>query len=314
MTYAPTAIDLSRLPAPQAIEIISLDQLKADFKERFLAEWAAQQQIDPTLEDFTEADLATHPAIVVARAWRYLRNLDRNRVNDGLKALLAPLASGANLDAIAASRNLERFIAQPATATTEQVMESDSSLLQRFLESFDRPAAGAAGRYLFDARSAWPPSKDREMGLWDARVNGFSVHGRRGDIDLVIAGPFGRMPTTPELLTVRDAVTDINRAPEGVSIVVLPAVRVEYQPSLVIEVPGNGPAPETIRREAETRVRAAALERLLIGGEVPPGFLAGAAYGPNVIKVRELSHIAIAADPYKIPVMTELTLTVEIRG
>ncbi|MBB4145815.1 baseplate J/gp47 family protein [Rhizobium rhizoryzae] len=314
MTYAPTAIDLSRLPAPQAIEIISLNQLQADFKARFLLEWAAQQQLDPTLEDFTEADLETHPAIVVARAWRYLRNLDRNRVNDGLKALLAPLASGANLDAVAASRNVERLIVQPATSTAEEILESDTSLLQRFLESFDRPAAGSAGRYLYDARSAWPQSADKTLGLWDARVNGYAVHGRRGDIDLVIAGPFGRVPTTPELLTVRDAVTDINRAPEGVSIVVLPAVRVEYQPSLVIEVPGNGPAPETIRQEALARVEAAAMDRRLIGGEIPAGLLAGSAYGPNVIKVRDLAPVVIAPDPYKIPVMTGLTVTVEVRG
>lgn len=314
MTYAPTAIDLSRLPAPQAIEIISLNQLQADFKARFLLEWAAQQQLDSTLEDFTEADLETHPAIVVARAWRYLRNLDRNRVNDGLKALLAPLASGANLDAIAASRNVERLIVQAATTTAEEILESDTSLLQRFLESFDRPAAGSAGRYLYDARSAWPQSADKTLGLWDARVNGYAVHGRRGDIDLVIAGPFGRVPTTPELLTVREAVTDINRAPEGVSIVVLPAVRVEYQPSLVIEVPGNGPAPETIRQEALARVEAAAMDRRLIGGEIPAGLLAGSAYGPNVIKVRDLAPVVIAPDPYKIPVMTGLTVTVEVRG
>jgi len=314
MTYAPTAIDLSRLSAPQAIEIISLDQLEADFKDRFLTEWAAQQQIDPTLEDFTEAELETHPAIVVARAWRYLRNLDRNRVNDGLKALLAPLSTGSNLDALVADRNIQRLTIVEATANSAAIMEGDASLLQRYLLSYDAPAAGSAGRYLFDTRNIWPQSQDRTLGLWDARVNGYAVHGRRGDIDLVITGPFGRVPTTPELLTVRDAVTDVNRAPEGVSIVVLPAMRVEYQPSLVIEVPGNGPAPETIRLEALARVEAAARERLLIGGEIPDGFLAGAAYGPNVIKVRDLSPIVIAPDPYKIPVMTGLTFAVEVRA
>ena len=130
MTYAPTAIDLSRLTAPQAIEIISLDQLEADFKDRFLIEWAAQQKIDPTLEDFTEAELETHPAIVVARAWRYLRNLDRNRVNDGLKALLAPLSTGSNLDALVAGRNVERLTIIEATASSPAIRQGDSALLR----------------------------------------------------------------------------------------------------------------------------------------------------------------------------------------
>lgn len=49
MTYAPTAIDFSRLPAPEAIEIISLEQLDAAYRERFLAEWAIQQALDASL-------------------------------------------------------------------------------------------------------------------------------------------------------------------------------------------------------------------------------------------------------------------------
>ncbi|WP_137136555.1 baseplate J/gp47 family protein [Rhizobium sp. FKY42] len=313
MTYAPTAIDLSRLPAPQAIEAVSLDQLQADFKARFLLEWAAQQQLDPTLEDFTEAELETHPAIVVARAWRYLRNLDRNRVNDALKALLAPLSTGSNLDALVAGRNIERLTIVEATANAPAILEGDASLLQRYLLSFDAPAAGSAGRYLFDAWGAWPQSEDKALGLWDARVNGFDVHGRRGDTDVIIIGPSGRVPTSEELATVRSAVRSVNRVPEGVAVSVLAATRVEYTVSLVIEVPGMGPAPSVLVAEAEARVRAAALSRTIIGGEIPDGLLAGSAYGSNVIRVRDLSPVSIFPDPYKVPVMTGLTITPEVR-
>lgn len=313
MTYAPTAIDLSRLPAPQAIEIISLDKLEADFKDRFLAEWAAQQQIDPTLEDFTEAELETHPVIVVARAWRYLRNLDRNRVNDGLKALLAPLSTGSNLDALVASRNILRLTIVEATANSAAIMEGDASLLRRYLESFDVAAAGSVDRYLYEARKAWPQSQDKSLGLWDARVNGFDIHGRRGDTDVVLIGPAGRTPTEAERKTVRDAVTATKVKPDAVSVTVLSATRVEYSVSLVIEIPGVGPDPETLLLEAEKRVRAAALSRVLIGGEIPPGFLSGAAYGDGVIKVRDLAPVSIPPDPYSVPVLTDLSLTVEVR-
>lgn len=314
MTYAPTAIDLSRLPAPDAIEAYSLAAMLDDFKARYLEEWNAARLIDPSIPAYDTINLETDPAIIAGEAYTLTRGLDRQRVNDGLKALLAPLSTGSNLDALVAGRNIERLTVIEATANSAAVMEGDASLLRRYLLSFDAPAAGSAGRYLFDCWSAWPQSADKTSGLWDARVNGYSIHGRRGDIDLVIAGPFGRVPTTQELLNVRDAVTDINRAPEGVSIVVLPAVRVEYQPSLVIEVPGNGPAPETVRLEAIARVEAVAMDRRLIGGEIPSGLLAGAAYVPNVIKVRDLAPVTIAPDPYKIPVMSGLTVVVEVRG
>jgi phage-related baseplate assembly protein len=313
MTYAPTAIDLSRLTPPQAIETLSLDTLESDFKTRFLAEWAAQQLIDPTLPDFTEADLQTHPAIVTARAWRWLRVLDRQRVNDGIKALLAPLSTGADLDNLVASRNIERLTIVEATANTAAILESDEALFRRYLLSFDAAAAGSAGRYLFDAWTAWPQSEDKALGLWHARVNGYAVHGRRGDTDLVIIGPNGRLPASEELATVRAAVTAVGRKPEAVDVRVLAATRVEYAVSLVIEVPGVGPAPATVLSEAEARVRAAATARVLVGGEIPPDLLAGAAYGDSVIKVRDLAPVVIEPDPYKVPVMTGLTLAVEVR-
>jgi phage-related baseplate assembly protein len=313
MTYAPTAIDLSRLPAPEAIEIISLEQLDAAYRERFLAEWAIQQELDATLPDFTEQGLATHPAIVVGRAWRYLRNLDRNRVNDGLKALLAPLSKGSNLDSLVAARNLARLTIAPATVNSEAVMEGDEALLRRFLLSFDVPSSGSAGRYLFDAWTAWPQSNDRMLGLWDARVNGRSVHGRKGDTDVVLIGPYGRLPTTEELATVRSVVTHPDRIPEAVGLSVLGAMRTEYQASFVIEVPSSGPSPDLLKAEAIKRISDVATERTKIGAEVPTGLLLGAAYGSGIIKVRDLSPIAISGDPYKVPVMTALTVDIEVR-
>lgn len=312
-TYAPTAIDLSRLPAPEAIEILSAPAMLQGFVDRFLTEWAAQRVIDPTLPAFDEQKVQTNPAIVVARAWTWVRTLDRQRVNDGLRALLASLSTGTNLEALAAARNIARLTLLPAANGEPAIMESDAALLRRYLLSFDAPSSGSAGRYLFDAWSAWPQNDDRTLGLWDARINGRAVHGRRGDTDVVVIGPFGRLPTTGELSAVRASVTHPNRAPEAVAISVLAADRTEYAVSLVLEVPGVGPSAETIRSEAEARVRAAAIERIIIGGEIPAGLLAGAAYGPGVIKVIDLSPVAIDPDPYKVPVMTSINITTAVR-
>lgn len=310
--YAPTAIDLSRLPVPPIIEVLSANGLLKDFIDRFLAFWAEQRLVDPTLPAFDEQGLQTNPAIVAGRAWSYLRLLDRQRVNDGLRALLAPLATGANLDILVAARNIQREISAPATSTSAAVMEGDESLLRRFLESFDRLSAGSTAGHLFEARKAWPQSEDKTLGLWDARVNGYAVHKRRGDIHLVLIGPFGRLPTVEERMLVHEAVHAPAIDKEGVAVYVQAAKRAEYAASLVLEIP-PGPDPSLMVAEAKARVEAVATERMRIGGEIPPGLLAGAAYGASIIKVRDITPVAIAADPYTVPVMTSLTITFEVR-
>lgn len=311
-SYALTAIDFTRLPAPSAIEAWTPEQLIAAGKARFLEHWAEEQAIDPSLPDFTESVLETHPSIITLRTFAGLRGIDRQRVNDAFRALLAPLAKGSNLDQIAGSRNIERLVVTPATATSPAIMQSDASLLRDYLLSFDLPAAGSRDRYLFEAFRAWPQSADRALGLWDARVNGRVVHGRPGDVDIVLAGPFGRVPTAPELAQVRAAVTAPNVKPEAVSVNVLPAVRVEYQKSLVLDVPA-GPDPILVVNEARARVLAVATERTVIGGEIPTDLISGAAYGASIIAVRDETPLTILPDPYKIPVLTDLEIVAEIR-
>lgn len=311
--YAPTAIDLSRATAPEAIEPLDFETLYSGFKARFLTYWDALREDDASLPEYTTQSLESEPAGVIGEAWSYLRLLDRQRVNDAVKALLAPLSTGSNLDALVAARNIERLTIVAATDNSAEILEGDASLLRRYLLSFDHAAAGSRDRYLYEALRVWPQSADKTLGLWDARVNGFEIHGRRGDTDLVIIGPSGRLPTELERTTVRGAVTAPHIKPEAVSVAVIAATRVEYAVSLVIEVPGAGPAPSVIRTEAEARVRAAATERIVIGGEIPTGLLAGAAYGPGVIAVRDLAPVVIAADPYKVPVMTSLTIATEVR-
>ncbi|WP_242221703.1 baseplate J/gp47 family protein [Shinella zoogloeoides] len=310
--YAPTTIDFSRLPRPQAIEALDFESLYGDFKTRFLAAWDELRADNPSLPEYDTLTLEADPAGILGEAWSYLRLLDRQRVNDAYVALLAPLATGANLDAIAASRNLVRQVITPATSTTAAVMQSDASLLRDYLLSFDMPAAGSRDRYLFEAFRAWPQNDDKTVGLWDARVNGHAVHGRKGDVDVVIVGPFGRLPTTGELATVRTAVTAPKAKPEAVSVAVMPATRLEYQASLTIEIP-PGPDPVLVVNEAKARVQAVATERTIIGGEIPTGLLSGAAYGSSIIKVRDEAPVAIAPDPYVVPVMMGIEIIAEVR-
>jgi len=303
---APTTIDLARVPLPDAIETIEFETLQADFISRFQAAWEAERANDSTLPAFTIAQLQANPVVIVGQAVSYLRLLDRQRVNDVVRSVFATTARRADLDALVARQNVQRLVLVPATADAAAVMESDDALLRRYLLSFDRGSAGSAGRYLFEAWTAWP-----EMA--DARVNGFAVHGRRGDTDVVIAGPGGRAPTDVERRAVAAAVLALNVKPEAVAVAVRGADVVAYEVRLAVEIP-PGPDARLVVEQVEDLVRAAAKARLLIGAEIPAGFFAGIAYGAgNVIRVRDLEPFAIDPDPYAIPVMVGLAVTATVR-
>jgi phage-related baseplate assembly protein len=303
MSSSPTVIDISRMPAPSILEVLSHADMLAAFVTRFKEFWAEARAKDPTLPDYDVQMLETDPAIIVGQAWTYLRLLDRARVNDAVRAVLAPTAKGADLDAVVARVNIERLVLVPANPATgaPAVMESDERLLYRYLLAFDRPSAGSADRYLFEAYTAVPS-------LHDAAVVGRAVHGRRGDTDIVIAGPDGRLPTSEEIAAVNAAVNAPNVTPEAVAVTVVPAIRATYTLSLRVFI-GSGPDAGLVLQEVEKRVKDVTDERMVINGEVPPELPSGACYGPNVIRAEWNEPFAgIPSHPYTIPVCTGIEI------
>lgn len=299
--------DLSRLPAPNAIEPLDAETLRQQYMTAFLAAWTQARALDPSLPDYDVAALETDPAVILSEAFALVRLLDRGRVNDAVKALLAPLATGADLDNVAARQAVQRLVVIPATDTSPAVMESDAQLLRRYLLSFDRAAAGSRDRYLFEAFSAWPA-------MLDAAVIGQDVHGRRGDVDLVVLGPGGRAPTTGELAQVRAAVTAPAVKPEATAITVLAARRALYTPQLNLDV-SSGPDSDAIKADAASRILAAAAERCKVGAMLPADLMSGVAYGPGVVRVAWQTPLAdIAAEPYTAPVLAGLLLNVTVIG
>ena len=307
MTTAPTSIDLSRIPFPDALLELGFETLKAGFIARYLEAWAQLRQDNPDLPQYDVQSIESDPLVVAgARAWSWLRLHERGRFNDNVKAVFATMSTDADLENVAASQGLFRLTVTPAIGDTPAVMETDQALLRRYLLSFDKPSIGSIGRYLLDAWTVWP-------GMGHARINGRAIHGRRGDSDVVITGPGGRDPTAVELALVTAAVRHEDVLPEALGVAVLAATRREYATDQVIEVPAIGPDAEVVRQEAIARIRAAGDARTVIGGEVPAGLMAGAAYGQNVIRVRDLSPVVIEADPYTVPVLTGINVAVEVR-
>lgn len=296
MALSPTVIDLSRVPAPAAIAALDYETLMAEGIARFVAQWEIERAANPLLPVYDVDNLETDPAVILLQAWSYLRLLDRQRVNDAIKAVLAPFATGPDLDNVVARANILRADG-----------ESDAALLRRYLLSFDAPSAGSRDAYLFRAFTAWPT-------MHDAAVIGRAIHGRRGDVDVVITGAGGAVPTTQQVNLVRAAVSADDAKPEATSVTVIGAVRNVYSVVLVLEVP-QGPDPEAVRTEALARVIAATAERNFIGSSVPAERISGAAYGPNVIRVRREAPLQdIVAGPYAIPVCGSISITVEVVG
>lgn len=298
-------IDLSRLPLPAVLEEVSHADLLTLFMSRFVEAWHAEMERDPSLPDYTVSMLETDPARIALRTLGGLRMLDRQRVNDAIKALLAAMARGADLDNVVARQGIARLVVVPATGEQPAVMETDAALLRRYLLSFDRPSAGSAGRYLYEAWTAAPS-------LSDARVNGRAIHGRVGDVDVVIAGTDGADPTPEQIEAVQAAVLRPNVKPEAVGVAVIPATRVEYRVEQRITVP-VGPDAELVRAEAEARVRGVTLSRMQIGAAVPRDLIAGAAFGASVVSVVHVAPAAsIVAEAYSIPACVEIDIAVEV--
>ncbi|SMD10007.1 Phage-related baseplate assembly protein [Fulvimarina manganoxydans] len=307
MTSAPSIVDVSRLPPPDAIEIVSAEAMIEAFLDRFAVEWEAERAIDPTLPEWTVAKVAANPIRRVGgRAWQYTRVLDRYRVNDAIRSVFVAFAKGSNLDAVAANQNVQRLLVRAATADTPAVYETDERLLLRYLFSFDRASAGSEGAYLYAAYSTVPA-------IGHAAVVGFNTHGRRGDTDVVVMGEAGALVSDAERAAISAAVRAPHIKPEAVSVAVLKALRVEYRAHVRVELP-QGPDADLVRQQIADRIKAATDARTLIAGEVPDGLIQGAAYGPNVLSVADLNPIVIAPDAYSVPVCTEITVEVVVRS
>lgn len=299
-----TSIDLSRIQAPALLEALDFEDLQAAFVARFKARWAIARARNPSLPDYDVEMLETDPAIIIGQAVNEVRLLDRQRVNDAGLAVLAPTSRGADLENIAARQNVARLLLVPAIGTTAAIYEDDASLLNRYLLSFDLPAAGSPSRYLLEAWSAWPT-------MLHARVNGRAIHGRRGETDLVIVGPGGRDATDDEFRAVSRAVRAEDVHPEALAINTIRAIRTTYSARLLIQVP-EGPDPSLVKAEAAKRVAQAAAERMKVGGEIPAGYLRAAAFGPSVVDVVDLAPVEIPADPRACPVPVSIEIEPEV--
>lgn len=147
-------IDLSKLPPPNAVEALDFETILAEAKATVI-------DLYPELAPVLALESETTVKLLQALAYREL--LVRNRVNQGVRAVMPALAVGADLDHLAAVVGLARLEITPADPETgaPAVMEDDEAFRRRMvLAPVGFSVAGPADAYVFHALSAHPDVLD----------------------------------------------------------------------------------------------------------------------------------------------------------
>lgn len=143
MAGAFTAVDLAKLPFPNAVEVLDFEVILAEM----LADY---QSRDPEFTALVESD----PAYKVLEVAAYRELLLRQRVNEAIKAVTLAYANDADLDQIAARYNVERLLIDAGNPDVippiPPTYESNDSLRRRVQLSFEGfSTAGPEGAYVF---------------------------------------------------------------------------------------------------------------------------------------------------------------------
>jgi phage-related baseplate assembly protein len=143
-----TAVDLSQLPFPAAVEPLDYETILA----AMVADLVAR---DPSFSAMVESD----PAHKVLEVVAYREFLQRQRGNEAIKATTLAYAVGTDLDNIAANYNVQRLLLDAgnpdAIPPVPPTYESDEALRRRVQLAFEGfSTAGPEGAYLFHSLSA----------------------------------------------------------------------------------------------------------------------------------------------------------------
>lgn len=141
-----TGVDLSRLPAPNVVEELDFetlyDQWRADFL-RFFPEFDANVESDPLVK--------------FLQLGAYREMIWRQDKNDAAHAVMPAHATKSDLDNLAATFGVERFILDPGDPAEgiPPTLESDDDFRRRMvLAPEGYSVAGPAGAYIFHTISA----------------------------------------------------------------------------------------------------------------------------------------------------------------
>lgn len=156
-------INMSALPAPQAVEELDFETIFAEQKAWVINQWP---HLAPALE------LESEPLTVLLQAWSYRELIWRARLNDALKASMLAWAQGDDLLNLAAFFDLEK-----AEGETDDQLRARCQLSLRALST-----AGPEDSYRYHAIATDPAAiKDADAHNGGAGVVNVAVLARAGN-------------------------------------------------------------------------------------------------------------------------------------
>ena len=273
-----TAVDLSKLPAPDFVETLEFEQI--------LAEMVADLQgRDPTYIDIVESDPAYKQLEVAA----YREVVIRQKINDSGRAVLLGSALKADLDQVAGNLNTERLSG-----------EADDLFRARAQLAFEAlSTAGSEGSYQYHTLSADQDVKDAKP-----------VLSQPGQITVtVLSGTGDGTAAQPLLDTVSAALSDIDVRPLGDEVIVQSATIINYSVTATLEYI-DGVVPENILQDANDAVQDYVNQQHRIGAEVALSGIYAALHRPGISKVNLTAPVAsITPSANEAPYCTNIDVT-----
>lgn len=275
-------IDLSQLPEPSVIEVVSFELILAERKERFISLNPVEKQdaIRATLE------LESEPITKLLQENAYREMLLRQRVNEAALAVMLAYAVDGDLDQIAANFHLERLVLDKgdplAVPPIPPTMESHDDLRARCQMAFEGlSVAGPRGAYIYHALSA------------DGRVSDVSAESPAPcEVLVSVLSREGKGIASPELLgKVAAALNDDDIRPLGDRLTVQSVEVIEYAVEAVLYY-YPGPESEPIREAAEKSLQKYIGNQRRIGRDIRRSALYAALHVEGVQRV-ELLHPAL---------------------
>lgn len=288
-------IDLSKLPAPDLIEVLDFEAIVADLKA-FLS--TSMPELAEVLA------LESEPVTMLIEAFAYREMILRGRINDVGRANMLATATGADLENLAALLGVVRLLITPAdpnvSPATEPVYEDDAALRSRAqlaLEGFT--TAGPVGAYEFHARSASGLVADVDV-----------ASPAPGEVVVTVLSKVGDgVPDAALLAIVEAALSDGEMRPLGTLLTVAPATLHPYAVEAVLHI-APGPDASVVIEAARASVAAYVAQCHALGATVAEAGLKAALWQGGVSRIELLSPAAdIIAAPTVAPICTAITVT-----
>jgi len=291
-----TAIDLSRLAPPDAIEPLDFETILQAMRDDLIAR-------DPSLAEVLA--LESEPINKLLEVCAYRELLVRQRVNDAIRAVLLATATGSNLDHLGTLFGVTRQLVTPgdpnATPPVPDVYEDDDRFRHRIqlaLEGFS--TAGPMGAYVFWGLSADPNVRDIAVDSPNPGQVVVTVLSVQGD-------------GTPDQ-TLLDAVTatlnaeDVRPLTDQVTVQAAQIITYQVQATLTLYY---GPDAETVRQAAVDAVTRYTQDHHRLGHDITLSGLYAALHVDGVQRVQLTQPTAdIVVTPEEAAYCTAINVTV----